>query len=364
MELAHIPEALRMFKHRLRVGFKGIKRYEGNSRQICEHIIKECWNGEYFMTSSGHFSQFWVRDFGWCVESLMKLGYDKEVKKTLSYAVNIFNKNNKITTAITPNGIPYDFPCYGPDSLAFFIRSLRISNSFDIIKKNKNFLNNEIKKYFDVVIDKDTGLVKKNKRFSSMKDRYYRVSSCYDNVMSAMLKDDLSKIKILNNPFKNYNFKKIIKHNFWTGDYFLDDLESRHVAGDANVIPYWSGVFSNKNMIRKSVDIIIDNNLDKPFPLKYTNKIPKTKKHYTEVFFIPNSEGTSMWTQLGMMYIRVVDKIDEDLAREYINKYKKIIENYKNFIEIFSPKGKPYKNMFYHADAGMLWASMYLGMVT
>lgn len=364
MKLIYIPEAWRMLKQRLKIGFRGIDKYKGDSKEICEQIIKDCWNTRYFQVSTGHFCQFYTRDFGWCIEPLMKLGYEKEVKKTLNYAVTIFNKNNKITTTITPSSIAYDFPCYAPDSLAFFIRSLRISNSFDVIKKNKDFLNNEIKKYFDIVIDKDTGLAKKDKRFSSMKDRYFRESSCYDNIMSAMLKDDLSKIKILNNPFKNYNYnyKKTIKDTFWTGDYFLDDLKSKHIAGDANVIPYWTKVFNNKNMIKKSVDSIINNKLDKPFPLKYTSKKPKQKAHWTEILS-PNYEGNTIWTQLGMMYIKVVKNINKEMAQNYIFAYKKVIERYKNFIELFNPDGTLYKNIFYHADTGMLWASMFLELV-
>ncbi len=364
MEPVYIPEAWRMLRHRIKLGFRGIKEYEGSSADICEQIIKECWNGKYFMTSSGHFSEFWARDFGWCTESLIKLGYRREVKKTLNYAIDIFNKNKRITTAITPDGTPYNFSCYAPDSLAFLIRSLRISKSADIIKKNKNFLNNEIKKYFEIVIDKDTGLVKKDKKFSSMKDRYFRKSSCYDNVMVAMLREDLLKIRMLDNPFRDYNYKKLIKDTFWTGEYFNDDLESNYVAGDANVIPYWTGVFNDKTMIKNSINSIISSKLDKPFPLKYTNVIPKTKKHYTEVFFTPNSEGMSIWPQLGMMYIMVVDRIDKEKAREYLLAYGKLIESYKNFMEIFDAEGKPYSNMLYHADTGMLWAGMFLGLVT
>ena len=55
------------------------KKYEGTAKQICENIVKDCWNGRFFQTSTGNFKQFWSRDFGWCVGSLMKLNYEKEV---------------------------------------------------------------------------------------------------------------------------------------------------------------------------------------------------------------------------------------------------------------------------------------------
>ena len=49
-----------------------------------------------------------------------------------------------------------------------------------------------------------------------MKDFAERKSSCYDNVMSAMLAADLKAFKTLDNPFKkhNYNYKKLLIDNF------------------------------------------------------------------------------------------------------------------------------------------------------
>ena len=172
----HISEGLRMFRRRIKVAFSGTKKYDGNAKEICRQIIKDCWNGTYFQASAGHFSEFWTRDFGMCADSLIKLGYKKKVIKTLKYALGIFYKDKAITTTISPYNKPFDFPYYSVDSLPFFLRSLRTARANGLIKKYRKFLNHEILKFYSIVTDKRTGLVKKNAVFSSMKDYFFILS--------------------------------------------------------------------------------------------------------------------------------------------------------------------------------------------
>lgn len=364
MKLIHLKEGLRIFKKSLKRRFLGVKKYNGPAEQICRQIIKDCWNGRYFQASSGHFCEFYTRDFGFCIEALLKLGYKNEIKKTLEYALDIFEKNRKITTTISPDGIPFDFPYYAADSVPYFIRSLRILNDKYLIIKYRAFLNKEIKRFHDIVFDKEKGLVKENACFSSMKDYSVRKSSCYDNVMAAMLNNELKKIKILENPFKEYDFKKTIKDNFWNGSYFLDDLSgSEYVAADANVFPFWCGVFDDSKMLKSSIEAIQKERLDKPFPLKYAkNKVKEIKMIGSEIF-VPGYERSSIWMHMGPLFIGLVKKIDKNKAEFYINQYKAIIEKHKNYLEVFDANGKPYKTPFYYADEGMLWAVNFLELI-
>jgi len=357
----YLKEGLRIFKRARYVRKYGFKQYKGNAKEICEQIVKDCWNGQYFKASNGHFCQFWTRDFGFYTESLINLGYKEEVKKTLKYALSIFSKYSKVTTTITPNNKPYDFPYYAPDSLAYLIRSLRISNSIDLIKKYREFLNKEIHKFHNIVLDKDTGLVRKDKRFSSMKDFSIRKSSCYDNCCVAMLNNELKKIKILENPFKKYNFEKIIKDNFWINGYFIDDLSGNNfITGDANVFPFYFEIFTDKKMMKSSITKIQEIGLDKPFPLRYSTD--KLKMILLDKI-LSNYEGNTIWCHLGSIYIKTVCKFNKNLAEYYLNQYTKLIEKNKNFIELFFPNGKPYSRFWYYADEGMLWASIILEMI-
>lgn len=360
IRLIHLKEGLRMFRRARNVKKYGWKKYNGNAEQICKQIIKDCWNGAYFQASAGHFNEFWTRDFAWCAGPLIRLGYKKEVQKTVEYALTIFKKYNKITTTISPNNIPFDFPYYAVDSVPYFIRTLNLVDK-GLIKENKDFLNKKINEFFEIVIDKNTGLVRKDRHFSSIKDYSKRTSSCYGNCMAAMLSNELTKSGALGNPFRNYDYKKIIKKTFWRKTHFIDDLSGYDfVTGDANVFPFWTGLFDDKNMLNSAIKKIQEKGLDKPFPLRYYHEKIKEHKMHSVAFFAKDYERDTVWGHLGPLYIQVIKKADKRLAAYYLSQYKTIIERNKNYLELFFPDQKPYCTFWYHADESMLWASMVL----
>ncbi|MBC8500701.1 MAG: hypothetical protein ISS25_00485 [Nanoarchaeota archaeon] len=351
-------EGLQMFRRKIRVRKTGFKKYSGDAKAICREIVKDCYNHEknYFMASKGHFCEYWSRDFGLCVKPLKELGYEKEIRNTLNYALKIFKEKRNITTTISPKKTPFDFPRFAPDSLAFTLHSLITLDKKNIVNQYKEFLESEARKYLEKVIEKNTGLVKK-KYFSSMKDHSIRESSCYDNVMSAWISKNLEKLK-LKNPLKDYNLKKIIKNNFWTGTYFIDDLSGREmITSDANVFPFWTEIFDSKKMMKSAVETLIEKKLDKPFPIKYSKEKPKVVWYDS---FAKGYQAQTIWPMIGYPYIEVVSKVNKNLAKNYLKQYSKIIEKYKTFLEVYFSTGKPYKLAFYYADEGMLWASMHL----
>ena len=87
----HLKEAWRIYKRSIKVKIRGIKKYKGDADEICRQAVKACWNGKYFQVSAGHFSEFYMRDFGWSVDSLLKIGYGQEVRKTLEYVMNVYS---------------------------------------------------------------------------------------------------------------------------------------------------------------------------------------------------------------------------------------------------------------------------------
>ncbi len=361
--LHQIKEALRFVKYSIKTKFSRYKRYKGDDKQICRQIVDNCWNGRFFKTGGGNYNQFWTRDFGMCCESLINLGYKEKVSKTLQYALDIFEKHNRITTQITPKGYPLDFPCYTPESTAYITRCLRLLDDKKIIKKYKSFIEKKVLKAYETAFDKEKGIIRQDKHFSSMKDHYIRTSSMYNNSMIFMLSRELDKLKF-NNPFKKYNFKNIHKKLFWTGEYFLDDLSKhKYVAGDANVFPFWTGNFTDKKMFQRCLKKIQENNLDKPWPLKYTRHRHKHQEMFWPALFASNYEGTTIWMHLGACFIKTVNMFDKKLAKKYLENYKKAIEKHQNFLEVFNTDGTIYKKSFYTSDESMLWASIYLELV-
>ncbi|MEM4242355.1 MAG: hypothetical protein QXM31_00450 [Candidatus Woesearchaeota archaeon] len=342
------------------VRFTGFHRYAGNARQVCEHIVNECWNGSYFQTSAGHFSEFWTRDFGWCVDSLLKLGYRREVLKTLAYALERFSKAGGISTTISPSGKPFNFPCFAPDSLPFLMHALNSAKAKALMAEHRDFLEAQAELYGKRVIDPETGLVA-DKKFSSIKDGAYRRRSCYDTAMVGMLAKELGRAKIRHSlP----DAKKILMRHYWTGSYFLDDLSGKqHVAGDAQVFPFWTGVITDNKLMKKSFDSASDQGLDYPFPLKYT-----AEKMRADVLaqraFAPNYEGNSIWAHMGLLYTMLLRAIDPVKAKQHIAAYKNLVEANRNFFEVYEPDGsRPYRSLCYVSDEGMLWAANLLTLL-
>ncbi len=333
------------------------KKYEGNASEICKQIVKDCWNGRFFQTSTGNFSQFWTRDFGWCVQGLLQSGYHKEVQQTLRYALNRFKSAQKITTTITPGGKPFDFPLPAVDSLPWFLHSIRLAK-FPIYDL-KGFLNWQVEKFFHSFIDEQTGLVKPELHVSSMKDLAVRKSSCYDNCMVGMLAEDLTALK-LKNPFEKYDYASLTHRHFWNGEFFYDDLRKKnYLAGDAQLFPFLTGLCTNKEMLSKIIRKVSQEGLDDPFPLKYTATRKEVRFVFQE-FFAYNYESDSIWTHMGPLWIALVKGVDAKKAEEYKEGYRQWIEQHGNYLEVFTAAAKPYGTPFYRCDSGMLWAVNYL----
>lgn len=359
--LSQLAEGLRIFKRAFRVRKTGIKEYTGSAYEICHKIIQDCWNEKYFQISikDGHFCEFFIRDFGWAIKPLLRLGYREKVIKTLEYALKKYSEQ-RLTTTITPAGKCVDIFRYSPDSIAYLIRCLKLSKAYHLIDTYNDFLKKEIDKCFKRCFDAKTSLVRADKYFGAMKDSAKRKSSTYDNVMIAMLSNDLNEIEF-HNPFKKYDIKKAIKENLWNGKYFFDDLNKYPiVTGENNLFPYWTGVFQNKEMLKSSIQSIQEAELDKPFPLKYSSdKFKGLKKNLTKLF-VPNYQSNSIKMHMGALYIQMLKKIDFEKANAHIAAYKNLIEQYKTYLEGFYPDGTPFRTFFYYSDEGNLWCANYL----
>jgi hypothetical protein len=365
MRLIYFGEAYRMFIRRVQVSWGGIRKYDGDPKRICNQIIDDCFDDEnnYFRTSSGHFCEFYCRDFGWSAESLVSLGYKRQVVMTLERAISIFCRHGKVEQSISPGGTAFTFPNrYSPDALAFLIRALRVLGDRKMVAKYRNFLESEVLRYFKAVIDKKTGLVKKDAHFSSMKDYSVRSSSCYDNAITGMLSNDLDALG-LPNPFSNYDYALLLKEYFWKKEYFLDDLSGREeVCGDAQVFPFWTGVVKDKHMLKKAIRSVHTAGLDSPFPLKYSSDALANQSMICLEFFAGDYERDAIWAHVGLLYIQVAAQVNMSLARKLLKKYEDNILLHKNFLEVYDRDGKPFKTLLYYSDEGMIWAANFLAL--
>ncbi len=364
MKLIHLSEALRMFKRARRVSRDGWKRYSGSEEDISRAIIRSCWNktDNHFQVSSGHFTDFYCRDFGMCAEALVKLGYRKQVIQSLDYALNKFKAHGRITTSISPEGKCFDFPYYGADSLPFIIHSLKVAKDKKLIIKYRSFITEEIKYYCTKVFDKDTHLIRSDRHFSSMKDYAQRSSSCYSNCMLFMLADDLDSLKIRHR-FPKTKIQREILQTFWNGKYFYDDSSCKKaITGDANTYPFWCGVTDSKKVFSLCMESMEQAGLTRPFPLKYSSSSKKVNKMHLLEAFSGGYERDSIWMHLGLCFFDVVKRFDKKRFNTYMKQYATLIRRHKNFLEVYDANGLPFHTPFYFTDESMSWVSKYLSL--
>lgn len=337
----------------------GFKKYRGTDREICSQIVRECYNGRYSQTSNGHFKDFYIRDFSWCIKPLLKLGYEKEVKNTLEWVLKKYKGSDRVTTTITKSGKTINIFYPSADSLPSLIKCLQVLKDKELIKENIAFLKSQAEEYIKL-IDPSTGLVKEKLTLSSIKDHYKRKSCVYDNAHVALLSKQLKELHI-SSPLSKHNYKKILKSTFWNDSYFEEDKESKRVSADANLFPYYLELFQEKEMLKQSIEAIQQEGLDKPFPLKYT----KARNKNQELFIakvIPNYEGNTIWMHLGLLYLTLLAKVDKEKTKYHLEQYKKLIETHKTFLEVYHPQGKPFSTFLYNTDEAMLWAAIYLDL--
>lgn len=359
-------EGLRIFKRHLRVKRNGYEKFSGNDEDICRDIISKCWNGKYFQVSpnDGNYPLFYSRDFGMCCDSLIKLGYTDEVISTLNYALQSYKDNGYIALIISKEGKPFNFPdIYSPDGTAYLIRSLRLAGEMSLIIKNRNFLNQEIMHFEELVIDKDIGFIK-NKNFCGMRDHAVVRRSCYDMIAACMLSDEIDRInllsgrELLSNLLKKYKLRNTLLKNYWK-EYFMNSASDPSITSHCNIFPYYLDVIDDIDMMVKSLAKIKHEKLDTPFPLKYENYNPK-RKFILEEIFVSGWERNTLWGFLALPYIDLLSRIDMKEAKRCLKEYGKRIEQH-GFVEVYTADGtKPYSSSFYSAETAMLWASMYL----
>lgn len=361
--------ALDMVKKHIQRNVFGYPRYKGNHHTIGHTIIRKCYTGKYFKVSAGHFQEFYIRDFTLCLPALLHLGYHDQSASTIRYALERYCHAKKITARIR-NGKPLDFLSPASDSVPYLIRSLQLLINhpqtrhigLKLRKKYLEFLTHQLH-LFGQWIEPSTGIIRRELRLSSIKDHHRSISSCYDNAMAGMVAIDTNTLK-LPYGYKTYDYSNILKEYYYNGSYFEHDICNSTLSAPDNIFPFYSGVITNTDMAKSCIRTMQINNLDDPFPIKYTLKRDDSTLAYQWLKWIaPNYEGTTIWMHLGLCYLYIIHQHTPHLLTEYLESYSILINRHKNFLEVYNSDTTPYRSLLYSADDSMIWIAMYLHLL-
>jgi hypothetical protein len=349
----------------LRRAVRGHVRHPGTAEGIVAAVIEDCWDGRRLAASSGQFRQFWARDFGFSAPALVRLGHGDRVDASLDWALGAWGRAGRITTTVFPGGRAADVWDYGVDSLPLVLRALRAAPTGErLVARHVRLLRAEVVRFGEAVLDPATGLVRADRRFSTHRDTVETHCNAYANTMVALLERELRETGWFPVPFTAGSAERLVDA-FWRGDHFAEGpraggRDEDLVTGDANVVPFWLGVVPDDLGARAMLDALGTAGLTDPLPLRYSAATPPHEDRVQRLF-VPDYQGTTVWTSLGAMATDVALRVDPPRGRRWLRGHLDVIERDGTVWEVLDDSLAPYRGRLglWRADEGMLWSALF-----
>jgi hypothetical protein len=341
----------------------GWKRYSGPAPDICAAVIEDCWTGEFFAGSAGHFKQFWTRDLAMCTPALIRLGHRERIVRSWAWGLERFERAGRITTTIFNRRFPRDVYAYAVDSVPLLLWGLRRAGAEHLVQKHRDLLTREIARFHDVVFDPALGMARADGYFSGPRDCMTGRSTVFANAMIALCSQLADELE-LPNPFAGRDLLGAMWQHHWMGDHFRDSLCRDIPSGDANVWPFFFEVVTDRQMQRRALATLDERGYARPLPLRYfPARMPEAELPVPRLA-TPNYQGDPSWTQLGAAYLKVLGQVDRPLMEWHRANVARFIERDQSYLEVYTTEGKPYQGraLLYSCDEGMLWAAMFLDL--
>jgi len=342
----------------------GWKRYPGSVEAICRAVLDDCWRGDFLAGSAGHFRQFWTRDLAMCTPALLRLGQRDRVIRSWQWGLERFEAAGRITTTIFARRFPRDVYAYACDSLPMLLYALEAAGAEHLIQRHRALLSREVERYYKTVFDPELGLARPDGYFSGPRDCMTGRSTVFANTMIALLGRLLDRIDGLPRPMAGHDVAQGMLRHHWNGDSFRDSLDRTFPSGDANMWPFFFGIFEDREMWRRAFAVLEAGGFTDPMPLRYFQQRLLEAELPVPRLFTPNYQGDPSWTQLGPAYLHLLSEIDRPKMEQHRANMAAMIERDRNYIELYDKGGRPYRGraFTYHADEGMIWAAMFLDL--
>lgn len=364
---SYAASGARIVRRRIR----GPRRFGGDAGAICRAAVDACWTGEVLAASGGHFRQAWTRDLGFAAPSLVRLGAVDRLAASLAWMLDAWSRAGQVTTTIFPGPRPRDVWTFGIDSVPLLVHALRALADADttaaesLIRRHAGWLDREVRRYASEVIDPETALVRDDRVFSSHRDTVRTRSNAYANTMVALLDRHLRETDWLPSPVPPGAEERLVRA-FWRGDRWIDRADTGELTGDATVAPFFFGVVPDSLGLRSALATAVAAGLADPIPLRYAMRRDPAAEDPIQRLLVPDYQGTAVWTSLGGMYLRLLQRVDPPAAAAIADGYRARIEADGTVWEVFDGRGhdaaslRPYRGRLglFLADEAMLWAAI------
>lgn len=364
---SYAASGARIIRRRIR----GPRRFAGDAGAICRAAVDACWTGEVLAASGGHFRQAWTRDLGFAAPSLVRLGAADRLAASLGWMLDAWSRAGRVTTTIFPGPRPRDVWTFGVDSLPLLVHALRALAEADtsaaegLIRRHAGWLDRDVRRYASEVIDPETALVRDDRAFSSHRDTVRTRSNAYANTMVTLLDRHLRETGWLPSPVPSGADERLVRA-FWRGDRWVDRADTGEVTGDATVAPFFFGVVPDSLGLRSALATAVAAGLADPLPLRYAVRRDRAAEDPIQRLLVPDYQGTAVWTSLGGMYLRLLQRADPPASAIVVDSYRQRVEADATLWEVFDGGARevaalrPYVGRLglFVADEAMLWAAI------
>ncbi len=357
---------------RIRRGMFGRKRHPGSAREIVRACIDDCWDGTHYRASPGYFRQFWTRDLSFSAPALVRISpaHRDRVIASFDWALHTWERRNShVTTTIHFFDQPADVFDYGVDCLPLLVAALRRIGAEQVLTEHRPWLEKQVVRFMDEVVDPATGMVRSDRKYSAHRDTIVNRCNAFGNSMIALLAmtlvdlgwdmpDAMAPLALAP--------QSILLDQFWDPrGFFRDAPGDTSPSGEGNIWPFWTGVITDPSILRQALTTLEERGYADPYPLKYEPiRKPEIEPFFVRIF-MPDYQGATVWTSLGAMYLQLLRTIDPDQARAEADRYVAWIERDRTFWEVIDDEtGERYSSTFLtRSDESMLWSAIFLDLL-
>ena len=333
--------------------------FDGNAKQICEQIVSRLWNKKFYYTSLGHFKYFWVRDFGTVCESLMQLGHEERVHKTIRWALHQYRRSEKVTLCIDKLGQVFNAPEQSIDALPWLLHAIVVSN-YELNDRERVFLEIQLLEFRETFLTTDGML--HGGHFAELRDGVLYYKSAYAVAMIARMAHCVHHLHLAGFRFSTTQYHDLLIDKYWNGHYFSADANTKTFSAECALFPFILNIIDDKNKASKTFDYITKQRLNLPYALHYTDSPKHFHYRWWAASVMSNYAGTTIWTWHGAFYLQLLKKYNR---HEYTTEYTKMtdmIERFGTFPELLHPDGTWYKSPVYKGDEAMIWCAIFLAL--
>lgn len=340
--------------------FGSMEYFTGDAKKICEQIVEELWDGDFYRTSLGHFNFFWMRDFGTVCQSLVNLGEREHVHHTLSWVLFQYQRAGHITTCVDHAGNAFNAPAKKSiDSLPWLLHCILVSD-YPLNGVERRFLERKLRKYCRDFLTVEHGDLKTLK-YAEMRDAVYYDRSAYAWALIGRMAQCVEKLELKGFPYESRYYRQVLLDHYWTGEYFKADFQHDIYSSESALMPFFLGVIDDKEKAGKTFDYINKAGLNALYPLQYCQQPYKfTYRFGMGRLLMNNYTGTTIWTWHGTFYLHLLKKYKRPEYKQQYDNFAALIERHGTYPELVNPDGSWYRSPIYRSDPGMVWAALFL----